>query len=305
MNNKKNFTKIFSVLTVMVIFLLSACEKKVQKDQKNIVEVLSEDSDLSTLVAALRYGKIGGVLENYAPLTVFAPSNSAFEEFFTNLGISGIEDLSSEVIDSILLYHMLGGQITGDLFANGFVSTLSAGPDSQPMIMLMSGHKSSLNVDANITGFNIMASNGVIHIIDKVLTLPTTYDILNMAGEYRRFIEAMNKAGLDSILSAQGPYTIFAPNDDAFGDLFIEMEISGIDEMTKEQLIPILQFHIAQGNYASFDLIYAKIPTLNGDLDADLSGSFIVNGNANVLKMDLQGKNGVVHSINKVLIPGN
>jgi transforming growth factor-beta-induced protein len=305
MKNKKNFIKIFSVLTTMTIFLLSACEEKVQTDEKNIVEVLSTESDLSTMFAAINYGMIGNLLENYSPFTVFAPSNEAFDEFFTNLGVSGIEDLSSETLDSIILYHMLGGEVQASLFENGFVSTLSAGPDFQPMVMLMSGYKSTLNVDATITGFNIMASNGVIHVIDKVLLFPTVLDILNMDGGFKHFVEAMNKAEMDSIMIAKGPYTIFAPTDEAFEELFTDRGMSGIDDMTKEQLVPILQFHIARGNLESADLNYSTISTLNGDVVVDLSSSYVINSSANVTEIDLQGKNGVVHSINKVLIPGN
>jgi transforming growth factor-beta-induced protein len=304
MKNKKNYIKIFPVLGITILFLISACDKKEPDLGQNLVDVLSADSDLSTMVAAIKYGNLGPILEYYSAFTVFAPTNAAFEEYFGNLGVSSVEDLSTETVDSILLYHLLPGAIEGSSFSNGFVSTLSAGPDSRAMVMLMSGYNSTLNKDANITGFNIMASNGIIHVIDKVLTLPTIYNIVNMGGDYRRFIEAMSKAEMDSILVAKGPYTIFAPTDDAFDDLFIEQGISGIDEMSKEQLVPILKFHIAQGNYSSNNLIYATIVTLNGNLDADLSSSFVVNGNANVLDFNLQGKNGVIHSINKVLIPG-
>jgi len=303
MKNKNNYLRLVLGLTIAMIFLFWSCEKKEQNDEENIVEVLSSDSNLSTMVAALKYGKIGTLLENFYPFTVFAPTNAAFDELFVNLGVSGIEDLSSESLDSILLYHLLVGEVQDNLFVNRFVNTLSTGPDSQAIVMLMNGEESTLNVDATITGFNIMASNGVIHVIDKVLTIPTISDILNMDGNYKVFIRAMVIAEMDSILSAKGPYTIFAPTDDAFEDLFTDLGMSGIDDMTKEQLIPILQFHIAHGNFESSDLNYATISTLNGDVVVDLSTSFVINSSANILEINLQGKNGVIHSINKVLIP--
>ena len=170
--------------------------------------------------------------------------------------------------------------------------------------MLLNATESTINSDVNITDVDIMASNGVIHIIDKVLLPPTVIDIVTQNGSFTHFVEAVAKAEMEPALRSNGPYTLFAPIDDAFEELFTDLGISGIADLTKEQLIPIIQYHILDGNLISTELSPGNIATHNGDILIGIGSSVSINSSVNVIGFDLQGKNGVVHVIDKVLIPG-
>ena len=303
MKNKKNYLRLISVLGMAIMLLFSGCKKDAEEGQ-NIMDILSSDSNLSTFVAALQKTGINSVLEDYSPFTVFAPTNAAFDEFFNNLGVSGIDDLSLEYLDSILYYQILFPDFTSSAFSNGYANTLSAGPDLQAIVVLLNATGLTLNGDVNITDFDRMASNGVIHIIDKVLLPPTVFDITIQNGTFSHFVEAVNKAELGSLLSGTGPYTIFAPIDAAFETLFTDLGVTGIADLTKEQLLPILQKHILDGNLRSTDFVAGLVSTHNGDILFEISSSVVINGSSNVIGFDLQGKNGVVHVLDEVLIPG-
>ena len=114
----------------------------------------------------------------------------------------------------------------------------------------------------------------------------------------------MVKAGLADALSADGPFTVFAPTNDAFEALFQELGVSGIDQLTAAQLSPILLYHVVQGNVLSTDLSNGEVGTLSGSntVSVDLSSGVKIN-DSNVIAADIQGSNGVVHVIDKVLLP--
>ena len=101
-----------------------------------------------------------------------------------------------------------------------------------------------------------------------------------------------------------GHYTVFAPTNAAFEALFTELGVSGIEDLTAEQLTPILTYHVVSGNVLSSDLSNGEVPTLNTghNITVNLSSGVMVN-ESNVVAADIQGANGVVHVIDKVLLP--
>lgn len=119
-------------------------------------------------------------------------------------------------------------------------------------------------------------------------------------------VEAVSKAGLVEVLSAEGPYTVFAPTNDAFEALFIELDINGIDDLTAEQLTPILLYHVVSGEVMAADVKSGKVSTLNEDawmnIEASSKGVTIDKG-SEVVITDIVATNGVIHVIDKVLIP--
>jgi len=117
-------------------------------------------------------------------------------------------------------------------------------------------------------------------------------------------VQAVVKAGLVDALSSEGPFTVFAPTNDAFEALFTQLGVTGIDDLTAEQLTPILMYHVVSGNVLSTELTSGEVGTLNANsnLTVDLSSGVKINESA-VVAADIQGANGVVHVIDKVLIP--
>ncbi len=119
-------------------------------------------------------------------------------------------------------------------------------------------------------------------------------------------VEAVSKAGLVEALSAEGPYTVFAPTNDAFEALFTDLGINGIEDLTADQLTPILLYHVVSGKVMAADVTSGKVSTLNEDawmnIEADSKGVTIDKG-SEVVITDIVATNGVIHVINKVLIP--
>ena len=120
-------------------------------------------------------------------------------------------------------------------------------------------------------------------------------------------VEAVSKAGLVDALSAEGPYTVFAPTNDAFEMLFKDLGINGIDDLTAEQLSPILLYHVVSGKVMAEDVSTGKVATLNENAWLNIeanSKSVMINESSTVIITDIEGTNGVIHVIDKVLIPG-
>ena len=122
-------------------------------------------------------------------------------------------------------------------------------------------------------------------------------------GSFTQLVEAVVKAGLVETLSDTGPFTIFAPTDAAFEQLYEDLGVSGIEQISAETLIPILQYHVVSGNVLSTDLTEGDVDTLNGKISFSLSGPVTINGTSEVIAIDIQGTNGVVHVIDEVLLP--
>jgi uncharacterized surface protein with fasciclin (FAS1) repeats len=131
----------------------------------------------------------------------------------------------------------------------------------------------------------------------------TVVDIAVANPDFSILVEAVTKAGLAGALSAEGPFTVFAPTNDAFKALFKQLGVSGIKDLTAEQLTPILTYHVVAGKVMSTDLTDTSVATLNGrKIKIDLSNGVKIN-ESKVTTADISGKNGVIHVIDRVLIP--
>ena len=131
----------------------------------------------------------------------------------------------------------------------------------------------------------------------------TVVEIAVSNPDFSILVEAVSKAGLAEALSADGPFTVFAPTNDAFKSLFSQLGVSGIKDLTAEQLTPILTYHVVSGKVMSTDLSNASVATLNGQkIKIDLSSGVKIN-DSKVVAADIEGKNGVIHVIDSVLLP--
>jgi transforming growth factor-beta-induced protein len=118
--------------------------------------------------------------------------------------------------------------------------------------------------------------------------------------------EALTKAGLVSALEGPGPFTVFAPTNDAFNALFTDLGVNGIDDLTADQLTPILLYHVVSGNIRASQVTSGDVPTLKEGSTIDISANgmgVMLNGSANVIATDVQGINGVIHVIDRVILP--
>jgi len=293
----------------MGIFLLAACKKDdntadpVRSTDQTIAEYAVSDPNFSTLVQALTKADLVDVLNGAGNFTVFAPTNAAFNALFTQLGVSGIADLSAETLTPILLYHVLGTEKKASMITAGYYTTLSPAQSNFASMEISLSGGVYIDKDAKVTTADVDVKNGVIHVIDKVLLPPSVVDLALDNSDFSILVQAVVKANLVETLSSAGPFTIFAPTNEAFEALFTALGVTGVADLTAEQLTPILLHHVVSGNVRSADLSDGSVETLNGPITISLSPSPKIDGTTNIVATDVQATNGVVHVIDKVLLP--
>jgi transforming growth factor-beta-induced protein len=306
------FSSIFGLLLAGVLaFGFAACEKEEDPEPQSIAQIAAGDEQFSTLVAALERVNLVSVLDNPGAFTVFAPTNAAF----TALGVD-LNTLSDAALTEILLYHVLGGKVastdlqTGQTYATTAAET---GPgDKQLSILIEKAANGSVKVNgsADVTSADVEATNGVIHIVDAVL-LPL--DIVGHAAANSNFTSLVGALGtangdLVNVLQGDGPFTVFAPLNSAFDA--IAGTVAGLNA---DQLASVLTYHVVGvANVVSGDLTNGQVvTTVQGeDFTVNISGSGVTitdaNGNvSNVVLTDVQATNGVIHVLDKVIIPTN
>jgi transforming growth factor-beta-induced protein len=311
----KKFKLNFKMLAILfaVVTLSTACTKDDDTtptvvEQETIVDIASSNPDFSILVAALGKAGLVDVLDGTDSYTVFAPTNQAF----IDAGITSLDGLSAEVLTPILLNHVIKGKIMStDLSAgdNYAPSENATGPDNTKISLYINTDMGvMINNDAKVTTANLEASNGVIHVIDKVISADVdVVDIALQNSNFSSLVGALQAADGDlvNVLKGVGPFTVFAPTNAAFA------AISDVTAtLTPAELANILTYHVVSGNVTSSMLSdKMSVTALNTEsFEIDLSGSSpkIIDGAGNsvgIVLTDVQGKNGVVHVIDAVLLP--
>jgi len=160
---------------------------------------------------------------------------------------------------------------------------------------------------ASVTSADVAADNGVIHIIDKVI-IPPTVDVVGTAtanGNFKTLAEALTKANLVATLQGAGPFTVFAPTDDAFAGALTALKITKAELLERSDLADILKYHVLSGKILSKDL--KDTQTVNTLLEREVtitkSSMGVKFADAAVSGADVMASNGVIHVIDKVVLP--
>jgi len=264
---------------------------------KNIVELAVSVPTLSKLVEAVTKAGLAETLKGEGPFTVFAPTDDAFNTAYPN----GFDALTKEQVASLLKYHVISGKITsGQLKATQMVDTL----ETPKKLTITKNEAGDVTVGptAKVSAADNDASNGVVHIIDKVLTVPNDIVELAVASSLSKLVEAVTKAGLAETLKGEGPFTVFAPTDDAFNTAYP----NGFDALTKEQVASLLKYHVISGKITSGQLKATQmVDTLETPkkltITKNEAGDVTVGPTAKVSAADNDAYNGVVHIIDTVL----
>ena len=249
------------------------------------------DGRFTTLAKALTNAKLVETLQGAGPFTVFAPTDAAFEA----LGQETLGKLTTEQLTTILKYHVIAADVPSSAIKAGPVKTVSG----FSAFVAIDGSTVKVN-DATVTTADVKASNGVIHVIDKVLLPPNLVQAAAYAGSFTTLASAATQAGLVPALSApDANLTVFAPTDAAFAAIQ-----STVASLSTAQLTDVLKYHVVAGKVLSTDLKAGSVPTLLGgkNLTVSLTGGVKVN-DANVVVADVVTTNGVIHVVDKVLVP--
>lgn len=274
----------------------------------------------STLVAAVSAANLVDDLSGPGPFTVLAPTNDAFGQFLTDNNFSGLGDIPSNVLTQTLLNHVVGAALESGDLSTGYANTLatSAATDNNMSLYINTSNGVRFNGISSVAIANVNANNGVIHVVDRVISLPTVVDFAVADPNFTTLVSALTRSGLTtdfvSILSTSAgtspaPFTVFAPVNSAFDDLVSELMIGGLADIDEPTLNATLTFHVVGGANVRAAALSDNftVPTLGGDITANISGgATLTDGNGRVSEIiatDVQANNGVIHAINKVILP--
>jgi len=311
---------------------------------ESILEIAAADTNFSLLAAAVVFAGLDGVLDGRRQFTVFAPTNDAFEDLLEALELTAEELLveeNKELVTSILLYHVTpGARFAEDVVTSQQIKT------QQGFFIKVKEDEGSFFVGndengfAGITAVDIEARNGVIHVIDAVMLPPSKFNpgdrnreyeskpydsILDIAASDTNFTilaQAVEFAGLASVLDGRRQFTVFAPVDDAFVALLEKLDLTAEELFVPENrglVRDILLYHVAPGNRKAEDVVTSdRIRTLNksfffvkDEVVQDEEGEDVTiykvgndeNGFAQIIATDIMARNGVIHVIDAVMLP--
>jgi len=287
--------------------------------EADIVDTANSAGSFTVLLAALDKAGLRDTLKGAGPFTVFAPTDAAFTALLGELNITAEQLLNHPDLPKVLLYHVVAGKVMSTDLSNGLKAATIQG--ETVMADLTAGVKIN---DAKVTTADVVASNGVIHIIDKVLvpkafvlspapaeamaaTMAPNKSIVETAignPDFSILVAALQKAGLVEALSGAGPFTVFAPTNAAFTALLEKLDITAEELLAQPDLAKVLLYHVVSGKVMSTDLSNGlSAPTLQGEnLVFDLTTGVKVSGST-VVAADIDTTNGVIHVIDTVLVP--
>ncbi|MCD9016675.1 fasciclin domain-containing protein [Parachryseolinea silvisoli] len=280
-------------------------------DEKTIVAIAQGNSNLSSLVTALtKYPDLVSTLSGNGNYTVFAPTNTAFTNLLTAIGQQSLDDIPEDVLKNVLQYHVVtSGAVRSSELKDGNVEAAN-GEDIA--VTVTGGVK--LNGATKVTTADVTASNGIVHVVDAVLVPPSVRPIVGTIvapayfnKNFTTLIAAVKAAdaSIMTTLLGNGPsnkkLTLFAPTNAAF-------TAAGITTLPgKETLSAVLAYHVIDDEVRAAELPSgsATIPTLGGDFYLSNNGSagVFINGTTKVTTTDILGSNGVVHVIDRTLMP--
>lgn len=268
----------------------------------DIVDTAVAAGSFKTLAAALGAADLVDALKGDGPFTVFAPTDEAFAALPDGTVETLLKPENKALLQAILTYHVVPGNLKAEDVVKG------------APLKTLNGQKISLNTSdgvmvdkANVVKTDIATSNGTIHVIDAVI-MPSTKDIIDTAieaGSFKTLAAALGAAELVETLQGDGPFTVFAPTDEAFAALPAGTVESLLKPENKAKLQAVLTYHVVPGRIYAADAIKAgQAATVQGSkvtIKAN-DGAVTVDG-ANVVKADIDTTNGVIHVIDAVILP--
>ena len=270
-------------------------------DEKDIVDTAVGAGSFKTLVAAVKAAELVDVLKGKGPFTVFAPTDEAFAKLPEGTLEMLLKPENKAKLIQILTYHVVPGRID----AAHVVKINSATSVAGPAINIVSKGNAVTVDNAKVVTADISCSNGLIHVIDSVILPRDIVDTAVAAGSFNTLVAAINAAGLVDTLKGNGPFTVFAPTDEAFAKLPKGTVESLLKPENKDKLATILTYHVVAGKVLAADVVkLSSAKSVNGQtVKVSTKGDSVMIDGAKVLKTDILGTNGVIHVIDSVLMP--
>lgn len=322
---KTNFKFLRLSLVCLITLLFFNCDDDSNDDYNNmpdpltIVETAQATESLSSLVAAVVEAGLVDTLNSEGPFTVLAPTNAAFQEFLNANGWGSVADIPDDALVQVLLNHVISGEVKStDLvtLGSGYTNSLAVGPNNTNLSLYFNTTDGvKFNGISSVSSADIEASNGVVHVIDKVIGLPTIVDFAVSNPNLSTLVTALTREDLTfdyvGALSnaSSDPFTVFAPTNDAFANLLDFLNATGLEDIDEPTLKATLDHHaVANANVLSTQLTDdMPIETLGGTITANVTGGARLTDmndrTSDIIAVDVQAVNGVIHVINEVVLP--
>lgn len=305
------FSKFRHFIAVCGVAFLAACGGG--DDDPTVLGVAQSNPQFSVLTEAVKAAGLESTLNGAGPFTVFAPTDAAFTALLGELGVSKAQLLADKpLLTAVLTYHVLPAKVPKASVPVGkAITTVEGGiveVESSGQALTI---KDGRNRIANITATDLAANNGVVHVIDKVL-LPANRNIVETAQalpDFSILVEAVVAANLQAALSGTGPFTVFAPTNEAFAALLTELGVTKAQLLANTSLLTsVLKYHVVSGRVLKADVpVGADIPTLETGktfkIDAGLNITDASGRVSKITATDVLASNGVIHVIDKVILP--
>jgi len=315
--NMKNLKKLLQITMLMAIMIVTfSCnnddDDNVLMTQETITDLAVATPDLSILVDALTIANLTETLDQPGDYTVFAPTNAAFTTFLSQNNIPSLGDVPVDVLAQILLNHVIVGEKASTSLSTGYVSTLAtqSGTGLNLSMFINTSNGVTLNGISNVITPDIDATNGIIHVVDAVIGLPTVVDQALANPEFSSLVAALSAAdgNLVDVLNGEGTFTVLAPNNPAFNTFLNGTPLANVPT---DALANILLNHVLGSVITSSDLVglgagYSKtLSTGPGNNNLSLyfstSNGVIFNGISSVIAADVVTTNGIIHAIDAVI----
>jgi transforming growth factor-beta-induced protein len=302
------FLKLIAPLAALLVLAgvgaTAAPAREAQTPPKTIVETAVAAGSFTTLVSLVQAAGLADALSGPGPFTVFAPTDEAFAK----VPKATLDGLAADPakLRAVLLYHVVPGAVPSSAIAGPTAAKTLNGANLQ----LRRAGGMVMADNARVIAADVQASNGVIHVIDTVLIpKPAVAPRRNLvqtaaaAGSFKTLNALLRQAGLVGALGAKGPYTVFAPTDAAFAK--VPRHTLAALAKDKAKLRAVLLYHVAPGNLRAANVAKrSTVKTLNGaNLRISAGGGSVRVGGARVVRADVAASNGVIHVIDRVLIP--
>lgn len=314
MKIKFPLVRLSTALFASASLFLTSCDKDddVQPTPTNtITDVVVNNANYSVLKEAVVKANLSSTLSGTGPFTVFAPDNAAFAS--SGITSATVTTLSSTQLSDLLLYHTIGAKIlAADVPAGPNAKVITAGGDS----VFVTKNAAGVFVNGiSVAQADIAADNGVIHRLSRALNKPsgsivaTAQAVTGGDNGLDSLVVAVTTAGLGATLT-NNTLTVFAPTNKAFRDLLTALSLPNIKSIPLATLTAVLTYHVVGGRKFSSDLAAGPLAMFaGGNTTISLTSGATIRGNgngtnaSNITATNVMCRNGVVHLIDRVLLP--
>lgn len=316
---KKKTTSILMVLFIALCAFTSCSDDdtNVVIESNTIADFVAANPDYSSLGAALERANLTAVLSGTTNYTVFAPNNAAFSSYLQANGYASLDDVPVDTLTQVLLNHVISGVNTSSDLATGYIETLAeeATTGNKINMHVNTSNGVILNGTSAVTTANVPVDNGIIHAVNAVIDLPTVVTFATVDATFNILVQALTReesftyVETLSTKTAPAPFTVFAPTNQAFTNLLVELELNALADIPTATLEATLNTHVVAGaNVVSTTLTDGMmVNTLGANFTINTNGGVTFtdqnNRTGDIIVTDVQAVNGVIHVVNKVILP--